>query len=175
MSPNTKVLSRGVCEYLRRERDAGAYVHAVPCFSANIFSRCNKGGIHRKRIARVREKVAEECGTRGWTYGGVSCVGIEQLEPLEAALQVSDTPRHTPSHFDSARKRHRKAVEFMRRITTERNIRLRIVAREFRKLQAAGVPFTKSQSGRPAIFFRDPDANTVEVGQALGWKDGAAP
>lgn len=142
-----------------------------PTFSAAVIKVESIG----KRIARVREKVAEECGTRGWTYGGVSCVGIEQLEPLEAALQVSDTPRHTPSHFDSARKRHRKAVEFMRRITTERNIRLRIVAREFRKLQAAGVPFTKSQSGRPAIFFRDPDANTVEVGQALGWKDGAAP
>jgi glyoxylase I family protein len=56
-----------------------------------------------------------------------SCVGIEEIAPLEAALE------------------------------------------------AAGIPFTKSQSGRPAIFFRDPDANTVEVGQALGWKDGAKP
>lgn len=52
---------------------------------------------------------------------------------------------------------------------------LRICGTRISTLQAAGVPFTKSQSGRPAIFFRDPDANTVEVGQALGWKDGAAP
>lgn len=28
--PSLKVLSRGVCEYVRRERDAGAYVYAAP-------------------------------------------------------------------------------------------------------------------------------------------------
>ncbi|KIY95195.1 hypothetical protein MNEG_12766 [Monoraphidium neglectum] len=30
------------------------------------------------------------------------------------------------------------------------------------KLDAAGVPYTRSASGRPAIFFRDPDANVIE-------------
>lgn len=25
------------------------------------------------------------------------------------------------------------------------------------KLQAAGIPYTRSMSGRPALFFRDPD------------------
>jgi glyoxylase I family protein len=32
-----------------------------------------------------------------------------------------------------------------------------------KKLEAAGVAFTKSASGRPAVFFRDPDSNTIEV------------
>eukprot|EP00878_Enallax_costatus_P017755 GHUV01018655.1.p1 GENE.GHUV01018655.1~~GHUV01018655.1.p1 ORF type:complete len:121 (-),score=22.38 GHUV01018655.1:2023-2385(-) len=30
------------------------------------------------------------------------------------------------------------------------------------KLEKAGIEYTKSMSGRPAIFFRDPDANTLE-------------
>jgi glyoxylase I family protein len=30
------------------------------------------------------------------------------------------------------------------------------------KLEAAGVPHTKSASGRPAVFFRDPDAHVIE-------------
>ena len=30
------------------------------------------------------------------------------------------------------------------------------------KLEAAGVGYTKSASGRPAVFFRDPDANVIE-------------
>ena len=29
-------------------------------------------------------------------------------------------------------------------------------------LEAGGVPFTVSRSGRPALFFRDPDGNTLE-------------
>jgi hypothetical protein len=33
------------------------------------------------------------------------------------------------------------------------------------RLDAAGVTFTKSKSGRPAVFFRDPDMNVLEVVQ----------
>mmetsp|Transcript_24937 Transcript_24937/g.78984 ORF Transcript_24937/g.78984 Transcript_24937/m.78984 type:complete len:220 (-) Transcript_24937:409-1068(-) len=33
------------------------------------------------------------------------------------------------------------------------------------KLEAAGVAYTASKSGRPAMFFRDPDCNTLEVVQ----------
>ncbi|KAI8470178.1 MAG: glyoxylase family protein [Monoraphidium minutum] len=39
------------------------------------------------------------------------------------------------------------------------------------KLDAAGIPFTKSMSGRPAVFFRDPDANVLEAVQgAEPWR-----
>lgn len=31
------------------------------------------------------------------------------------------------------------------------------------RLDAAGVPYTRSRSGRPAIFFRDPDGNALEI------------
>lgn len=31
------------------------------------------------------------------------------------------------------------------------------------KLEAAGIEYTKSMSGRPAVFFRDPDMNCLEV------------
>jgi len=31
------------------------------------------------------------------------------------------------------------------------------------RLEAAGVPFTPSRSGRAALFFRDPDGNAIEV------------
>lgn len=34
------------------------------------------------------------------------------------------------------------------------------------RLEKAGVQFTKSMSGRPAIFFRDPDANVLEVAES---------
>lgn len=30
------------------------------------------------------------------------------------------------------------------------------------KLDSAGIPFTRSMSGRAAVFFRDPDANCLE-------------
>lgn len=30
------------------------------------------------------------------------------------------------------------------------------------KLEAAGIPYTRSQSGRAAIFMRDPDDNAIE-------------
>lgn len=33
------------------------------------------------------------------------------------------------------------------------------------------IPYTASRSGRPAIFFRDPDCNTIEVVQGLEWRD----
>ncbi len=36
-----------------------------------------------------------------------------------------------------------------------------------RALDAAGVPYTRSRSGRPAIFCRDPDGNALEfIGRA---------
>jgi len=31
------------------------------------------------------------------------------------------------------------------------------------RLEAAGVPFTRSQSGRAALFLRDPDGNCLEL------------
>jgi len=36
------------------------------------------------------------------------------------------------------------------------------------RLQAAAVPFTRSRSGRLAVFFRDPDGNGVELVQVGG-------
>ena len=38
------------------------------------------------------------------------------------------------------------------------------------RLKAAGVPFTLSASGRPAIFFRDPDANVLECAEMDPWR-----
>ena len=38
------------------------------------------------------------------------------------------------------------------------------------RLEAAGVPFTRSASGRAAVFFRDPDANTLEVVELPAWR-----
>ena len=43
------------------------------------------------------------------------------------------------------------------------------------RLAAAGVPFTRSMSGRPALFFRDPDANCLEVVEAAPWRAPAGP
>jgi hypothetical protein len=37
-------------------------------------------------------------------------------------------------------------------------------------LEAASIPFTRSMSGRPAIFFRDPDANTLECVELEPWR-----
>jgi glyoxylase I family protein len=37
-------------------------------------------------------------------------------------------------------------------------------------LDAAKVPYTRSMSGRPAIFFRDPDANTLECVELEPWR-----
>lgn len=59
------------------------------------------------------------------THGGRDrhfCVGVESIEPLEAALT------------------------------------------------AAGVEFTRSMSGRPALFFRDPDMNCLECVQLEAWR-----
>lgn len=36
--------------------------------------------------------------------------------------------------------------------------------------QAAGVDFTRSMSGRPAVFFRDPDSNCLEVVEQGPWR-----
>ena len=38
------------------------------------------------------------------------------------------------------------------------------------RLEAAGVPFTRSMSGRAAIFFRDPDANVLEAAEVKPWR-----
>lgn len=38
------------------------------------------------------------------------------------------------------------------------------------KLEAAGVQYTKSMSGRPAVFFRDPDMNCLEVVELDLWR-----
>ncbi|GIM11074.1 hypothetical protein Vretimale_14642, partial [Volvox reticuliferus] len=38
------------------------------------------------------------------------------------------------------------------------------------KLEAAGVPYTKSMSGRPAVFFRDPDMNCLECVEMDSWR-----
>ena len=38
------------------------------------------------------------------------------------------------------------------------------------RLDAAEVPYTSSASGRPAIFFRDPDANVLECAEVEPWR-----
>ena len=38
------------------------------------------------------------------------------------------------------------------------------------KLDAAGIEYTASKSGRPAIFFRDPDMNTLECVETTPWR-----
>lgn len=38
------------------------------------------------------------------------------------------------------------------------------------KLEMAGVPYTKSMSGRPAVFFRDPDMNCLECVEMGPWR-----
>ena len=38
------------------------------------------------------------------------------------------------------------------------------------RLEAAGVPFTMSASGRAALFFRDPDANVLECAENGVWR-----
>jgi len=37
------------------------------------------------------------------------------------------------------------------------------IALLIQQLERHNIPFTKSKSGRAALFFRDPDANTIEV------------
>ena len=39
-------------------------------------------------------------------------------------------------------------------------------------LRANGVAVTASKSGRPAIFFRDPDGNTLECVELPPWRPG---
>jgi glyoxylase I family protein len=38
------------------------------------------------------------------------------------------------------------------------------------RLKIAGVEYTRSMSGRPAIFFRDPDMNVIEAVQLEKWR-----
>jgi len=38
------------------------------------------------------------------------------------------------------------------------------------KLDAAGISYTQSKSGRPAVFFRDPDMNCLEVVETAPWR-----
>ncbi len=38
------------------------------------------------------------------------------------------------------------------------------------RLEEAKVPFTRSMSGRAAVFFRDPDMNCLEVVEAQAWR-----
>ena len=39
------------------------------------------------------------------------------------------------------------------------------------RLEAADVPYTRSMSGRPALFFRDPDMNVLEIGEMGAWRE----
>ena len=41
-------------------------------------------------------------------------------------------------------------------------------------LEREGIAYTASKSGRPAIFFRDPDCNTLEVVEGLAWRGAGA-
>ena len=38
------------------------------------------------------------------------------------------------------------------------------------RLDAAGITYSKSKSGRQALFFRDPDMNGVEVAEMEPWR-----
>lgn len=42
-------------------------------------------------------------------------------------------------------------------------LRVDNVAAFAEKLEVQGVPFTRSRSGRAALFFRDPDGNAIEL------------
>eukprot|EP00873_Tetraselmis_striata_P004037 jgi/Tetstr1/424301/TSEL_014869.t1 len=46
------------------------------------------------------------------------------------------------------------------------------VAAIISELETADVPYTASKSGRPAIFFRDPDMNTIECVEVDPWRPG---
>lgn len=39
-----------------------------------------------------------------------------------------------------------------------------------KSLDEAGIKYTASKSGRPAIFFRDPDDNCLEVVELADWR-----
>jgi len=39
-----------------------------------------------------------------------------------------------------------------------------------KRLTDAGVKFTESMSGRPAVFFRDPDMNCLEIVETKAWR-----
>ena len=38
------------------------------------------------------------------------------------------------------------------------------------RLEGAAIQYTRSMSGRPAVFFRDPDANCLEVVELAPWR-----
>jgi len=38
------------------------------------------------------------------------------------------------------------------------------------RLREAGIEYTRSMSGRPAIFFRDPDMNCLECVELESWR-----
>jgi glyoxylase I family protein len=38
------------------------------------------------------------------------------------------------------------------------------------QLEANNIPFTRSKSGRQAIFFRDPDQNVLECVELADWR-----
>ena len=38
------------------------------------------------------------------------------------------------------------------------------------RLKVGGIEYTKSKSGRKAVFFRDPDMNTLEVFESKPWR-----
>lgn len=38
------------------------------------------------------------------------------------------------------------------------------------RLEEHSIPFTASMSGRPAVFFRDPDSNCLEVVEMAAWR-----
>lgn len=39
------------------------------------------------------------------------------------------------------------------------------------RLEKAGIQYTKSMSGRPAVFFRDPDQNVLEIAEMGTWRE----
>ena len=39
------------------------------------------------------------------------------------------------------------------------------------QLDKAGIQYTMSKSGRPAVFFRDPDANVLELAEMGIWRE----
>lgn len=72
-------------------------------------------------------------------------VGSQQIHLLE--LPNPDPLNGRPAH--GGRDRH--LALYVRDLETLAN-----------RLEAAGIPFTRSRSGRAALFCRDPDANALE-------------
>lgn len=86
--------------------------------------------------------------------GAWLAAGAQQLHLLE--LPSPDPREGRPAH--GGRDRHVAVLT-------------RDIAGVIARLEAAGIHYTSSRSGRPALFCRDPDGNTLEIIEKRGDPD----